>query len=131
MQQVTLTKVFSSDKNKDGQEFKTKDGKKFWKMAIKTQELGDEWLSCLFFDEGRMPQWSEGDQVAVEIEESNGYKNFRIPTKYDTLMAMFNELDQRLRKLENPSTIGNTNVPYPDGPVDKFTEEEIKEDIPF
>lgn len=133
MQKYTLTKVYVNDKNKDGQEFKDKNGKKFWKMAIQTAETGDTYHSCLFFKEDDIPNWNEGDQVTLALEENNGFHNFKVPTKYDTLFALINGLDQRIKVLEQskPQTVGNTNVPYPDGPVDTFTEAEIRESSPF
>lgn len=115
MEKVTLTKIFTSDKNKNGEEFKTKKGQKFWKMGIKTDEYQDEWMSCLFFDQDKIPDWNEGDQVSIVIEENGGFKNFKVPTQFDTLFAMFNELDQRVKRLENPPTVSDTNVPYPTG----------------
>jgi len=70
-----LTKVYRSDKDKEGNPLKTKDGRLYTRVSIKTQEHGDKWLSG--FSNWVNDKWKEGDKVEIEVEEKGQYLNFR------------------------------------------------------
>ena len=58
------------------------------------------------FGNEEMMSWKAGETKDVELfeEEYNGkmYKKFKVPNKFDTLIAKVAELEARLGKLENP-----------------------------
>jgi hypothetical protein len=105
LEKVTISKVFISDKNKEGTPFKDKNGKPFWKVGIKTNEYGEDWFSTLCFrQDDRAMNLREGDTVNVVIEENNGFKNFKLPTKTDILEGKIEELNRRVTALEQGNT---------------------------
>lgn len=98
MENLTLSKVYKSDKNKDGEPFKAKDGKKFWKVAVKFSEYGEEWFSCLAFrEDDKVMQLEEGEMVNVILTENNGFKNFKLPTRIDMLELRLERLERALK----------------------------------
>lgn len=114
-QKVKITKVFKSDKGKDGKAFVSKNGKPFWKVGILTDRTGEEWYSTVSFrnDSAEM-NLKEGDEVAVIFETNGQYKNFKIPSRLDLL-------ELRVQALENGTTTprvtdSDTREDYPDGP---------------
>jgi hypothetical protein len=92
---VKITKVFVSDKSKEGKPFTTSKGKPFWKIAIKTDRYPDDWMSALAFaqDDAEM-NLKEGDEVKILIETNGQYKNFKLPSRID-------QLEERVAALEN------------------------------
>ena len=74
MTQVTITKVYRSDKDKNGNVLMSKAGRPYTKLAIKTKEYGDRWLSG--FDNKDTSSWNDGDTVELNIEEKGEYLNF-------------------------------------------------------
>ena len=75
MAKITLTKVFRSNKDKEGKELIGKNGRPYEKLGLKAQEYGDRWISG--FGNRTNQNWKEGDQVEVEIEEKGQYLNFK------------------------------------------------------
>lgn len=65
--QVTINKCSYTDKKKDGSECRTKQGKTFYKVGIKTNEHGDEWINGLVFD--APPTDWEGKTMELDIKE--------------------------------------------------------------
>jgi len=142
MEQVIITKVYKSDKKKDGQEFKTKDGKKFWRVAIQTDRHGEEWLSTLAFKEDdKAMKLKEGDEVMLKVEDTDYGLNFRLPSRLDVeianLQTQINALKARLDRIEG-DTPKDTESPLeaknePDtAPVVDYPEDSINpDDIPF
>jgi len=124
MNQVTLTKIYTTDKDKQGNLLKSKTGNPYTRLSIQTKEYGDKWISG--FQNKSNQNWKEGDKVEIVIKENGQYLNFETPNKEDVLMAMVQELNTRLRKVEDkvfPPKIGNTDIDYP--------ENEFPDDIPF
>lgn len=128
---VKLTKVFRDHKHKDTkQPLISKDGNPYSKIAIKTEEHREKWLSG--FGNSANYFWKKGDVVEVEITEANGgFLNF---TNEGTMLdTMFKALELRVLKLErslNKKASGGEVV----GDVDfnkKPSEEVDPEDIPF
>lgn len=112
-----------NDQSKDGQKFLTKNGKKFWKIAVQCEEYKERYLSSLIFDEDDiMMTWKAGYTVAVIVEERGQYLNFEMPDKIDYLEERILALEERLNTPQNPTTSAN-ELPIDDG---------IKvEEIPF
>ena len=74
---VTLTKVYRSTTDKEGNALMTKAGKPYERVSIKTQEHGEKWLSGFGAESNQ--GWQEGDELELEIEESGQYLNFKNP----------------------------------------------------
>lgn len=133
-QKVKLTRVFSSDKDKNGKTFVTKTGKPFWKVAIQTDRTGDVWYSTMCFRQDA-PEMGlkEGDEVTVILEKNGQWNNFKLPTKIDLLEIRVKDLEDKVAFLN--SHMSGSDSPteqainiirpteYPDGPN--------PEDIPF
>jgi hypothetical protein len=74
------------------------------------------------FGNEEMMSWKAGETKDVELfeEEYNGkmYKKFKVPNKFDILIAKVAELEARLEKLENPggtTTADSYVMPEDDG----------------
>jgi hypothetical protein len=99
--QVTLTKIYRSDKDKNGNPLigKAKTdangnliaGRPYTKIGIKTREHGEAWLSG--FGGHWNQDWKEGDTVEVDIERSGDFLNFRKPDPVRSL-------EQRIAAIE-------------------------------
>ena len=85
MAQLTITKIYRSDKDKEGKPLLSKkDGRPYSKIALKTREYGEgRWVSG--FGNQTNSQWKEGQTVEVEIEEKGEYLNFKNINKVDAL----------------------------------------------
>lgn len=98
---VNLTKVYVNDKNKEGKAFITKNNKPYWKIAIQTDVYGERWISDLIFDpEDVRRSWKVGDQQNIIVEEENEYLNFRMPEEKDMMMLRLDDLERRVKMLE-------------------------------
>lgn len=99
MKQIKLLKVYRNDSNKDGQPYKTKDGKPFTLVKIMFEEEGQEtWATCCDFD-----GWTEGfksdEVVSVQLEQNGDYLNFKKVTRIDVLENRVDTLEAIIRKL--------------------------------
>lgn len=91
---VKIAKVFVSDKSKAGKEFMTKAGKKFWKVAIKTDKYPENWYTAFAFKEDdEVMGLKEGVEEKVLLWKEGDWFNFKLPTRLD-------ELDERVATLE-------------------------------
>lgn len=97
MKKITLTKVFRSDKDKNGNLLKTKDGRGYTKIAIKAQEYGDKWLSG--FDNKITCNWKEGDVVEVDVEQKGEYLNFKTVSEFQKLWLAIKEINTNLAEI--------------------------------
>jgi len=104
MEQVKITKIYRSFKDKEGNPLKTKDGRNYERVAIKCEEYEDRWISG--FGEERNKNWEIGDVVEIEIYESdkkdkdgNPYLNFRMPSNRVS-RSEFDALESRVSNLE-------------------------------
>lgn len=134
LQKVKLTKVFSSDTKKDtGQKYVDKNGKPFWRVGIKTDKTGDDWYSALAYSPSdREMQLEEGQEVELLLEEKNGYKNFRLPSKVDLLEKRVEALEKSVGINNNGTDQGEgQEVSLDDFPDDESGDENNDEDIPF
>ncbi len=99
IRQLLLSKVYINDKSREGKEFITEKGKKFWKIAVQDEkEYGNEYLSDLIFDEDDIRfNWKPGQQVNVVVEKKGQYLNFKMPDKFDYLEARVEALEEFIR----------------------------------
>jgi hypothetical protein len=91
---VKIVQVYTSDKKKTGEEYKTKDGREFWRVGIKTDRHGQTWLStnCFKADAPEM-SLNKGDEIDIVVTEQNGFQNFKIPGRLDKLEARIEQLE--------------------------------------
>jgi len=92
MGKVIITKIYRSSKDKKGNLLVTQDGREYTRLAIKTKEYGDRYLSG--FGNEKNASWKVGDTVEITVEESGQYLNFSMPKEKDLLL-------ERVEKLEN------------------------------
>lgn len=105
-----VTKVFKSDKDKSGAPYKTKGGKPYWKVAIKTDKTGDDWYSALVFDTKAPEYCLEEGKESQFVFEKGQYNNFRVPTKDDLFDARLSRVEQWIRAQEANKTAGLTSA---------------------
>ena len=121
MEKLTLTKVFKSDKNKEGVEFKSKKGEKFWKVAVQFDKYPNEWFSCLAFaEDDYVMKLNEGDERLFVLDRGE-YNNFKLPTRLDVLESRIEALERGTRPVQK---IGESILNKAELGIDP-------EDIPF
>lgn len=96
IKKVTITKVFTSDKNKDGIPYTYKkgknEGKPFIRVSIKTDKTGDDYYSTNALVDSSITKIKEGESKTLKFTEDNGFKNFAFPTK-EELQQYIDELE--------------------------------------
>jgi len=136
MEKVKIQRVFISNKSRDGKEFKTKAGKPFQKVAIKTEQYPEVWMSKLVFnDSDPALMLKEGDQPTLKIwqSEDGGFYNFEFPKvedevrqEIDDLWSFVNNLASDVKELKEGrgADLGKT--------MREMKKDEVNiEDIPF
>lgn len=119
LEKVNILKIYTSNEDKNKNPFKTKDGKPFWKVAIKTDKHGDIWHSCLAFrQDDSVMKLKEGDNVLIKTEKNGEYYNFSLPSKLDLL-------EERVSKLEQYIINQSKEIKYPTAGVDEIDPSEI------
>lgn len=118
MEKLTITKIFTKQE-------KSKEGKPYTRLAIKTDKYNDRWLSG--FGNKFNDNWKEGDVVEVEVTEAtakdkNGkpYLNFRSVSKLELLEKRVKYLEDRLNtpaggtngRLAEPEEINEADLPF-------------------
>jgi hypothetical protein len=135
MENLRITKVFVNDKNKDNVEFKTKAGKKYWKVAIQTDKYPNVWMSCLAFDESSPElKLQEGEERTLVIEDDGKYKNFKLPSKTDVLESRIKKLEVDVKAIIaklNSNGVTSIGTKVPDFSEVDEAEEVNPDDIPF
>lgn len=112
---VAIKKVYAADRNKDGEIYEGKYGP-FWRVGIKTQEHGDQWING--FTKSK-PEWNEGDEVELEIfeKEYNGEMqlNFKLPKKTVSREEIQSILDRLTTlELQVSNLLQNKSMPVPE-----------------
>jgi len=97
-QTYTITKIYRSFKDKEGNELKTKDGRSYERVAIKTVEMGDKYISG--FGGEWNQNWKVGDQVQIIIEPKGEYLNFSKLTEIDLLNARVEKMEKEIEELK-------------------------------
>jgi hypothetical protein len=100
---VKITKIYTTDKDKQGNALISKQGKPYTRMSIKCQEYGDKWVSG--FKNSVSGLWKEGDEVEINVEQKGEYLNFDTPKKDDKVIEMLSDLLIKIGKI-------NANVEY-------------------
>lgn len=141
MTKLTLTKVYTTNKDKEGNELKSKKGIPYTRMSIKAQEYGDKWISG--FQNKDNKDWKEGDTVEVEIKENGEYLNFETPKKEEVVLGQMTEVLNGIRTLKNNDSmifdsleeirekIGLSKFKLPPAPNAMGVDVEEAEDMPF
>ena len=129
MQKLTITKVFKSDKDKNGNLLKTKDGRAYQKLAIKTKEYGDRWISGFlsFWNQ----DWKEGMIVGASVEPNGDFLNLKKPDPVDELRQ---EFKARIEALEQVVFHQNESQAKGDYETHGHVEEkdiQYRKDLPF
>lgn len=119
MEKGTITKVFRKQET-------SKDGKPYTRLAIKTQERGDRYLSG--FGNKWNENWKEGDVVEIEVTEATAkdkqgrpYLNFRSVSKLELLEKRIEALEAFVSKNSRGA------VPNPSAEPEEID----SEDLPF
>jgi len=104
MKTLKITKIYRNTKDKEGNDLKTHDGRNYERVAIKTEEYGDKYISG--FGNSRNKSWNIGDEVELEVEQSGEYLNFRmqpLAVKYKEFLDLRDRvlnLESRVAQLE-------------------------------
>lgn len=111
---ATLTKVYTSDKDKNGVAFIAKaSGRPYSKMSIKCVEHGDKWLSGFKGKENEF--WKEGDVVDIIVKQNGEYLNYDVPKAEDKLAMRVSALEVDVMQLKN--ALARVTTPATDRPV--------------
>jgi len=108
MENLTITKVYRSNKDKKGNLLISQNGNEYTRLAIKTKEYGDRYVSG--FGNDKNAGWKVGDIVEVIVEEKGEYLNFSMPKEKDLIAERIDALEKRIEELEerlyqNPALI--------------------------
>jgi len=98
IRKLTLTKIYRSDKDKNGKLLVTKDGRAYSKIAVKTKEFGDKFISG--FSSYWNENWVEGQIVGAVVEENGDFLNLKKPDPVAELADQVKLLEQRIATLE-------------------------------
>ena len=105
---ATITRVYISDKDKNGVPFVAKaTGRPYSKMSIKCVEQGDKWLSGFKGKENE--NWKEGDVVDIIVKQNGEYLNFDVPKAEDKLAMRVSALEVEVMNLRNMIAKGTTS----------------------
>lgn len=136
MEKVTINKIYTTDKDKQGNPLISKQGKPYTRLSIKTNEHGDKWISG--FKNAVSGTWKEGDEVEITITQKGEYLNFDTPKKDDKVVEMLSQLLTKVGKIDAKMDMIAESVGVRDymakksGTVNSYPEEEISlEDMPF
>lgn len=97
IRKVKLTKVFQSNKDKEGNPLTGQFGP-YYKIGLQTAEYPTKYING--FNKTELP-WKAGDEVEIDIIEKGEYLNFKVPKKDDLAVAGVQELEKRVKKLED------------------------------
>ena len=99
IQKLKITKIFKSDKDKNGKLLVTKDGRAYSKLAIKTQEYGDKWISGFLSYWNK--DWIEGQVVGAVVEPNGDFLNLKKPDPVAELTERLAELEKNMAMVMN------------------------------
>lgn len=97
IRKVKLTKVFQSNKDREGNPLTGQFGP-YYKIGLQTAEYPTKYING--FNKTELP-WKAGDEVEIDIIEKGEYLNFKVPKKDDLAVAGVQELEKRVKKLED------------------------------
>lgn len=136
---VKITKIYTTNVDKNKQPLVSKTGKNYTRMSIKCEQYGEKWVSG--FQNASNKDWKEGDEVEVIIKQNGEYLNFETIKKDDKITDMLSQIltkvgkiDAKLdliadginlrEKLQEKYKGDNSGIDYPDEDINP-------EDIPF
>lgn len=139
IQQITITYLKTFDKDKNGNPLKSKDGRPYQKLSIKTVQHGDKYLSGFVSEWNK--NWKVGDDVSADVNQNGEYLNFSKVNTESVLLEKVNALEAKMiqvvaeiKKINAKTTSAGTKVPD-FSEVDQKTEQPVDdinpEDIPF
>lgn len=108
MEKVTLTRVFATDKKKDGTPLMSKKGKPYTRMGIQCKEHGEKWISG--FKNADNSEWKEGDVVELTLVQNGEFLNFELPFA-EPLGVRVKRLEGIVQKLCVKVGIDHTTTP--------------------
>jgi hypothetical protein len=114
IEKVTITKVYASDKSKDGKPFINRFNKKPQvRVGIMVDKHENEWWSNFCDPDSKEAQVKEGDEMNLVLwETETGFKNWKLPSKTDLLEARVDALEFAVRKYMSQNvTSAGTRVP--------------------
>lgn len=94
----TITDVKHYDKDKDGNQLKTKTGKPYTRCVIKVKEHGDQWVSL--FGSAETLKWAPGSLVDIEITQNDRFLNGRLKKATDGLVERVASLEKDVAELK-------------------------------
>lgn len=99
---LNVSKVFISDKKKDGTPIIDFDGRPARKVSIKTNEYPTKYLYSFPSSKQDDPIFfiSERSTIQAIVWENNGFMNFKLPTRLDLLEARVKELEDAVFETE-------------------------------
>lgn len=136
--QVTITKINRTTTDKKGDALKTKDGRPYTRISLKTDQHEDKWLSG--FENADTKSWKQGDSVEIEVTQNGEYLNFKTPKKGEindqALKDIFDNTETILNKMVGMSfdieSLKNHLMPKKAKPVNDYTDDEEEDSgIPF
>ena len=98
MEKIKITKIYKTNKDKNGNELKSKDGRPYTRLSIKAEQFGDKWISG--YENAHNKDWQEGDEVEVIIKKNGEYLNFDTPKKDDKVVEMLSLLLTKVAHLQ-------------------------------
>jgi hypothetical protein len=115
---ITLTKIYRTNKDKQGNLLKSAKGFNYERLGLKTQEHGDTWLSGFGGDWNQ--SWQEGQTVDVEVKqvEKDGkvYLNFERINELDEIRTRLTTLEDAVFNKQSSTTLENdqelANIPF-------------------
>ena len=109
LQKVKLSQIFVNTANKDGVPFMDKNGKPFTMVTV---FFGDKQKASMYCGEwgakdvDTAQSWKEGDEVSLMFSTNKNYLNFTIPKEADLLSERVEELERKVKALEDTSLLG-------------------------
>lgn len=114
MEHLTITRVAVTDKNKEGVEYKDKNGKKFKRVSVLFDKYPDQWHTCLAYNPDDAVMKLEAGYEGSFIREKNGdFLNFRMPSRVDVLDSELQALKARVARLEG-GAVEKPHYPTPE-----------------
>ena len=98
-----LTQLTSYDKDKAGNPLKTKDGRPYTRLLIRTDRGGEKAFSG--FASLNTKDWTVGSEIEIKTTETRGqngqvYFNFETPKKEDIVLNRIADLETKVRRHE-------------------------------
>lgn len=131
LETLEITRLFISDKRKDGTPIVDFSGRPAKKVSIKTKQYPDKWLYSFPTSKPDDPLLVLAENTTIEAItwEFNGYMNFKFPTRLDLLEERVIQLELQMRVLipKAKPTEGALDTLDPTEKDPEFNEE----DLPF